>query len=52
MCFYSFIFAVKMNKRFVGIFYDFKIDSFFKIYGFKLVGYVDSFDVNNVFLNI
>lgn len=49
---HSLIFAAKMNKRFVGISYDPKIDSFLKIYGLKPAGYVDSFDVNNVLLNI
>ena len=49
---HSLIFAAKMNKKFVGISYDPKIDSFLKIYGLKPVGYVDSFDINNVLLNI
>ncbi|BCS80574.1 polysaccharide pyruvyl transferase CsaB [Anaerocellum diazotrophicum] len=49
---HSLIFAAKMNKRFIGISYDPKIDSFLKMYGLKPAGYVDSFDINNVLLNI
>ncbi|ADQ06431.1 polysaccharide pyruvyl transferase CsaB [Caldicellulosiruptor hydrothermalis 108] len=49
---HSLIFAAIMNTRFIGISYDPKIDSFLKMYGLKPAGYVDSFDINNVLINI
>lgn len=49
---HALVFAAKMGIKFIGISYDPKIDSFLKIYGFKPAGYVDSFDVNNVLINI
>lgn len=49
---HALVFAAKMGVKFIGISYDPKIDSFLKIYGFKPAGYVDSFDVNNVLIDI